>query len=98
MGNREDEKVAWWGNLIYLLLMMTSATTAFLCVDPATIQEGIQFPAFEMEILKNVPVQGYHFALVLGLPLLITLLFQISSRKHYSTSDSKEKTSSAIHR
>ena len=92
MGNREDEKWAWWGNLIFLLLMMISATTAFLSVDPATILEDIKFPTFEMEILKNVPIQGYHLAVMIGLPLLITLIFQISSRKDHLLRSSKENS------
>jgi hypothetical protein len=78
------KKWAWWGTLIFLLLMMISATTAFLSVDPATILEDIKFPAFEMEILQNVPIQGYHLAVLIGLPILISLIFQVSSRRHYT--------------
>jgi hypothetical protein len=89
------KKWAWWGSLIYLLLMMISATMTFLSVDPATILEDIKFPAFELEILQNVPIQGYHFALMLGLPLLATIIFQIASRKHYVISDLRDN--SALH-
>jgi hypothetical protein len=86
------KKWAWWGNLIYLLLMLISATTTFLSVDPTSILEDLKLPAFEMEIFKNVPLQGYHFALMLGLPLLITLIFQIASRKDYSMDDLKDNS------
>lgn len=74
---------AWWGTLLYLLSIAISATVSFLTVSPIRILENMKFPEFELEILQNVPVQGYHLASMIVLPVVITLVFQIASRRHY---------------
>jgi hypothetical protein len=92
-GMMKGKQWAWWGTLTYLLLMTVSATISFLSVDPMTILENMKLPAFEQDILQNVPVQGYHLALIIGLPLLITLIFQVSSRKYYGICNLSENHS-----
>jgi hypothetical protein len=34
---------------------------------------ALDFPPFEMEILRRIPLQGFHFAILAGLPLLLTM-------------------------
>jgi hypothetical protein len=92
-GMMKGKQWAWWGTLIYLLLMTASTTISFLSVNPVTILENLNFPAYEQEILRNVPVQGYHLALMIDLPMLITLTYKILSKKYFSISNSKENRS-----
>jgi hypothetical protein len=86
----KGKKWAWWGTLVYMLLLTISATISFLSTEPMAILANMRFPESELEILQNVPVQGYHLALMINLPLWITVLFQVLSRKDYHTRDLKE--------
>jgi hypothetical protein len=78
---------AWWGTLIFLVLITSSAIMSFLSVEPVEILTNLRFPSFEMEILQNVPILGYHLAILFCLPLLVTILFQIFTRKRFIMSD-----------
>jgi len=42
---------------------------------------ALEFPYFEREILKGIPVQGYHFALLAGIPLAATWVIAVVSKR-----------------
>ncbi len=74
---------AWWGAVILLGLFTFSTILTFFRSSYSTILSGLAFPPREMEFLGGLPVQGYHFAILVGIPLLITWGVVILSRRHF---------------
>jgi hypothetical protein len=40
-----------------------------------------------MEILGGLPLQGHHFAIFCGLPLILTLVVLLTSKGHFQAHD-----------
>jgi len=76
---------AWWGAVIFLSLFTFSTLLTFFKSSYSTILSGLAFPPREIEFLGGLPVQGYHFAVLAGIPLLITWGVAILSRRHFRT-------------
>jgi hypothetical protein len=76
---------AWWGAVIFLGLFTFSTLLTFFRSSYSTILAGLAFPPREIEFLGGLPVQGYHFAVLAGIPLLITWGAAIFSRRHFGT-------------
>jgi hypothetical protein len=74
---------AWWGAVILMGLFTFSTLLAFFRSSYSTLLSGLAFPPREIEVLGGVPVQGYHFAVLVGIPLLITWGLAILSRRHF---------------
>ena len=74
---------AWWGSLVYLALMTISSFLTLLKSRYSDLLSMMQFPPTEIEFLDGIPVQGYHFAVLIGLPLLITLGVLILAKRHF---------------
>jgi len=74
---------AWWGAVILLGLFTSSTILTFFRSSYSTILSGLAFPPREIEFLKGLPVQGYHFAVLAGIPLLITWGVAILSKRHF---------------
>ena len=78
---------AWWGAVILLGLFTFSTILTFFRSSYSTILSGLAFPPREMEFLGGLPVQGYHFAVLAGIPLLITWGVAILSKRHFRPGD-----------
>jgi len=76
---------AWWGAVIFMGLFTFSTLLTFFRASYSTILSGLAFPPREIEFLGGLPVQGYHFAILVGIPLLITWGVAILSRRHFGT-------------
>ncbi len=76
---------AWWGALIYWSLMTFSSILTLLRSSYQDILALMKFPPREMEALGNVPAQGFHFAVLIGIPLLLTLGAIVVSRRCFGT-------------
>ncbi len=74
---------AWWGALIYLALMFSSATITFLTVDPMAIFRGMKLTGLEWEVVQEVPLEGYHLAFLFVLPLILTFFLVLTSRMYF---------------
>ena len=74
---------AWWGSVVYLSLITFSMIQTLFQSSYSTILSGLEFPPREMEFLGGLPVQGYHFAALVGIPLLITLGLIIYSKRYF---------------
>jgi hypothetical protein len=83
LGTLHRRAWAWWGAVVWFSLFTTSTIMTFLANDYASILMGLGFPSTEMEILGNIPAQGYHFAVLVGLPLLMTLIIIVRSKRHF---------------
>lgn len=75
---------AWWGTLIHFGLLIISAAITFLTVDTMTIFEGMKLTGLEWEVVQNVPLEGFHLALLFLLPLLATFILLLVSRRYFT--------------
>ena len=74
---------AWWGSLIYFGLMTSSAIVTLSTSSYADILSILSFPPTEMAFLDGLPFQGFHFAVLIGIPLLLTLGVIVLARPHF---------------
>jgi hypothetical protein len=74
---------AWWGSVVCLSLITFSTILTLLKSSYSTILSGLEFPPREIEFLGGLPVQGYHFAVLVGIPLLINLGLIIYSKRYF---------------
>jgi hypothetical protein len=82
-GTLQQRLWAWWGSLILLGLFTFSTMFTFFRYSYADLLAGLAFPARELEILGGIPAQGYHFSIMVGIPLLITLAIAIRSKRYF---------------
>lgn len=84
---------AWWGGLAFLGLLTCSSIFTLLKVSYLDVLSEMKFAPLEMEALQGIPLQGFHFAVFFGLPLLLTLGVIIYSKQHFgATSPSAQET------
>lgn len=76
---------AWWGTLAYFILMILSSTITLLTVTPQEIYTHMKFAPLEQKIMMNLPLQGIHFLFFIVLPLFITLIILITSRRYFQS-------------
>jgi hypothetical protein len=77
---------AWWGALVYFGLMTCSSILTFARTSYLDILSKMRFPPIEMAALQGVPLQGFHFAILVGIPLLLTFGVIILSKQYYNIS------------
>ncbi|MBN1887201.1 MAG: hypothetical protein JW850_04405 [Thermoflexales bacterium] len=77
---------AWWGAVVLLGLFTFSTVLTFFRYSYLDILAGLAFPPSEIEILDGIPAQGYHFSILVGLPLLITWVIALVSKRHFKAS------------
>ena len=74
---------AWWAAILYFGLVTISSLVTLLGASYADILAVMQFPARELEFLDGIPARGVHFAVLIGIPLLLTLGVIILARPHF---------------
>ena len=74
---------AWWGSLVFLSLLTLSVIVTFSQYTLLDILARLRFPPTEVEILDGLPFHGFHLALALGVPLLITLGLLVFSKRYF---------------
>jgi hypothetical protein len=74
---------AWWGALAYFLLLALSSVATFLSTDYSEILAKMHLPVKESQILEKLPLEGFHFALFAGIPLVLTLIVIFRARSHF---------------
>jgi len=82
-GTLRQRMWAWWSSVVLLGLFTFSTIFTFLRYSYAELLAGLAFPARELEFLGGIPAQGYHFAVMVGIPLLITLVIAILSKRYF---------------
>jgi len=82
---------AWWGSLVYFALMTLSSSLTLFKSSYSDILSVMQFPPTEIEFLGGLPVQGYHFAVLIGVPLVITLGVIILAKWHFKEGKQDDK-------
>jgi hypothetical protein len=76
---------AWWGGVVFWGLFTFSTILTFVRTSYPALLSGLAFPPREMEMLGGVPAQGYHFAILAGIPLVITWIVAVLSKRHYKS-------------
>ncbi len=82
-GTLRLRKWAWWGALLYFGLMSISWIVTLAKSSWSDILLKMDFPPFEMEILQRLPFQGFHFAVLVGVPLLLTWGTIIRAKRYF---------------
>jgi hypothetical protein len=85
---------AWWGSLVFVGLLAITTIVTFSQSSYAELLAMMRFPPVEMDALQGLPLEGYHFAILLGIPLLLTLGAILLARRDYRQSSSKTATAS----
>ena len=80
------KKWAWWGALLYFGLMAVSWIVTLAKSSWLDILASMNFPPFEVAILQKWPLQGSHFAVLAGIPLVLTLGLLIRAKRYFETS------------
>lgn len=78
-----SEKWAWWGSLVYFGLLAFTTILTFPKTNFLELLFLVNFPPTEIEILQGMPLQGYHLAIIFGLPLLLTLVMILLTKPHF---------------
>lgn len=73
----------WWGTAAFLTVMALSSTTTFLATSPQDLLANMRFAALEMDVLNNVPLRGVHLAFFISLPLYLTSIPLVLSKRHF---------------
>ena len=79
---------AWWGMLAYVALLTASALVTLLGTSLIEMVAAVNLPPTELEIVQGVPIRGVHLAAFVGLPLILTLVALLLSRRHYRGNES----------
>jgi MFS family permease len=74
---------AWWGGLTYLGLMAVNSIVTLAGTSYAELLARMDYPPTEMEALQGIPLQGYHLALLAGVPLVAATALVALSRRHF---------------
>ena len=82
-GTTQRRKWAWWGNIFLVGLFGLSCLITFLQSSYSDILIVMNFPAYEITLLKGIPIGGVHFAILSGLPLTLTWVVAFKSRKYF---------------
>jgi len=76
---------AWWSMLVYFCMMSFLYIITLLRSNWNEILAVLNLPAFELEMLQGIPLQGYHFALFVAFPFLLTIRLIIRARAYFKT-------------
>jgi len=82
-GTIRRRRWAWWGALLYFGLLTISSTLALSRSSWADLLNRMKFAETELDALAGLPIQGIHLIPIVGLPLLLTLVVIIFSRKQF---------------
>jgi hypothetical protein len=74
----------WWGSLVYFILLTSSLIITLLNTSFLDMLAAMDFPPFEMDIFQNMPVQSTYFIPFLGIPLLVTIVLLLFSKRNFT--------------
>lgn len=77
---------AWWGVLFYFGLLTVSSVLTLAGSSYLDLLSMMGFPPAGVEMLGGVPVSGLHLAAFVGLPLILTLMAIVVSRRYFGAS------------
>ena len=84
---------AWWGSAVYFTALTLSTIITLVQSSFSEMVLLMRLPPRELEFLKGVPLQGAHFALFFGIPLIGALALIITARRYFGAEQKKRKES-----
>jgi hypothetical protein len=82
-GTLRQKYWAWWGSIIFFLILIISIIITFMNNSYSDILTILSLPERELNTFQRIPLRGYHFILVFGIPLVATIYYIFKSRKDY---------------
>jgi hypothetical protein len=76
---------AWWSSWVYFGAMAASSVVTLAPSSLAEILSPMKLPPAEMEILANMPLQGVHLLPFVIVPLALTLVVILVSKRHFAS-------------
>ncbi|MBN1656947.1 MAG: hypothetical protein JXA93_01025, partial [Anaerolineae bacterium] len=76
---------AWWASLIYFGAMVASSIVTLVPSSLAEIVSPTKLPPAEIEMLADVPLQGVHLVPFVGVPLVLTLVVLLVSKRCFAS-------------
>ena len=73
----------WWASVIYFGSLTISTILTLLSSDFSEMVALLNFPERETNALINIPLQGFHLAIIFGIPLFLSLSIILFSKKYY---------------
>jgi hypothetical protein len=83
VGVIKRKRWAWWGSLIYFSLLLFNTVFTLTQVSVPKLLDALQLPATEMDILQGIPLSRYHLMVAFGLPLSLTIIAVIVSKRYF---------------
>lgn len=77
------KKWAWWASLLYYATMTVLWLGALTSSSWAHLLEVLDFPPYEVAFLRNIPLQGWHLAMLPGTFLVLMLVASFRSRDSF---------------
>lgn len=74
---------AWWLRLIFTASLGLSCIVTCLTTTYRQILVAMNFPAAEIQMIGSIPAEGWHFALLLGLPFILTVVMIFRARSAF---------------
>lgn len=75
---------AWWGALLFFGWMLLAWTFSLFTTSWSELLGLMAFASFELEMLSGMPIQGWHLAVMIGVPLALTLVALLRARPYFS--------------
>ena len=72
--------------LFYFGLLTVSSVLTLVGSSYLDLLSKMDFPLAEVEMLDGVPISGLHLAIFVGLPLILTLVAIVLSKRYFGTS------------
>jgi hypothetical protein len=70
---------ATWAAAVFLTLLLLSVVISFARTTHAELLALASFPPYEVELLSDVPLQGWMLSVFFGLPLASTVILAIAA-------------------
>jgi hypothetical protein len=74
---------SWWSSVILMGLFSLSTAVTFARYSFTDLLSVLAFPPAEVQFLQGIPAKGYHFAILTGIPLVLTWLLVLFSRRYF---------------
>ena len=82
---------AWWGSLVYFGLLTVSTVLTLAGTSYLDLLTKMDFPPAEVEMLDGAPVSGLHLAAFVGLPLVLTLVAIVVTKRWFGKSGTESR-------
>jgi hypothetical protein len=75
---------AWWGDTVYFGLLTLSVVITLVQSKLTDILEGTHLAPLEVQALNNTPLQGWHLAVAIVIPLTATWGLILFSKRYFA--------------